>query len=75
MLIMDAKDWTFKDKPYDLRQRLFKFGCVITQLVQYLHTRGPVAIALSAQILKSGTFSRRKLRGVRRRFDPERCAG
>jgi len=55
MLIMDAKDWTFKDKPYDLRQRLFKFGCVITQLVQYLHTRGPVAIAVSAQILKSGT--------------------
>jgi four helix bundle protein len=52
---MDANDWTFSEKPYDLRQRLFDFACVITRLVQYLHTPGPVAIALSAQILKSGT--------------------
>ena len=52
---MDANEWTFKDKPYDLRQRLFNFACVITRLVQDLHTRGPVAVALSAQILRSGT--------------------
>jgi hypothetical protein len=44
MLSMETLDWTFKDKPYDLRERLFVFACVITRLVQYLHTRGPVAI-------------------------------
>lgn len=51
---MEQWDWTFKNKPYDLRERLFLFACVITRLVQYLHTRGPIAIALSAQILHSG---------------------
>jgi four helix bundle protein len=55
MLIMSAREWTFEEKPYDLRRRLFVFACVVTRLVQLLHTRGPVAIALSAQILKSGT--------------------
>jgi four helix bundle protein len=52
---METSDWTFKDKPYDLRERLFIFACVITRLVQYLHTRGPVAIRLSSQLLDSGT--------------------
>ena len=52
---MDSSDWTFKKKPYDLRQRLFLFACAITRLVQYLHTRGPVAIELSAQLLHCGT--------------------
>jgi len=52
---MDANDWTFTHKPYDLRQRLFNFACVITRLAQFLHTRGSVAIAVSAQILRSGT--------------------
>ena len=52
---METSDWTFKHKPYDLRERLFIFACVITRLVQYLHTRGPVAIELSAQLLNSGT--------------------
>lgn len=55
MLVMDATDWTFKDKPYDLRLRLFNFACVITRLAQFLHTRGPIAIALCEQVLKSGT--------------------
>src|SRR6185312_6190927 len=50
-----TSDWTFKHKPYDLRERLFIFACAITRLVQYLHTRGPVAIELSAQLLNSGT--------------------
>ena len=27
-------------KPYDLRERLFEFGCLIIRLVQYLHTQG-----------------------------------
>ena len=55
MLLMKTSDWTFASKPYDLRQRLFNFACVITRLVQYLHTRGPVAVKLSAQLLESGT--------------------
>ena len=55
MLLMETSDWTFKDKPYDLRERLFIFACVVTRLVQYLHTCGPVAIKLSPQLLESGT--------------------
>ena len=51
---MEAPDWNPK-KPYDLRQRLFEFGCLIIRLVQYLHTQGPAAVALSEQILKAGT--------------------
>jgi four helix bundle protein len=54
MLLMGTSDWTFKNKPYNLRERLFGFACVITRLVQYLHTRGPIAIELSAQLLASG---------------------
>ena len=42
-------------KPYDLRVRLFQFACEVVRVVQYLHTQGPVAKALSYQILKSGT--------------------
>ncbi len=54
LLVMEAPDWNPK-KPYDLRERLFEFGCLIIRLTQYLHTRGPVAKELSAQILKAGT--------------------
>jgi four helix bundle protein len=53
-LCMGTTDWRPK-KPYDLRQRLFEFACLIIRLVQFLHTRGPIAIELSAQVLKSGT--------------------
>jgi four helix bundle protein len=52
---MDADDWTIKHKPYDLRVRLFNFACSITRLAKFLHTKGPIAIALSEQLLKSGT--------------------
>jgi four helix bundle protein len=52
---MQQWDWTIHEKPYDLRQRLFLFACLIVRVVQYLHTRGPIARALSDQILKSGT--------------------
>ena len=52
---MENEDWTIRKKPYDLRERLFLFACVIVRLVQFLHTRGPIAGALSYQILKSGT--------------------
>lgn len=53
-LRMGTTDWNPK-KPYDLRERLFEFGCLIIRLAQYLHTRGPIAIELSAQVLKAGT--------------------
>jgi four helix bundle protein len=52
---MKEWDWTIHEKPYDLRQRLFLFACLIVQIVQYLHTRGRIATALSDQILKCGT--------------------
>ena len=55
MRVMDADDWTIKSKPYDRRERLFNFACIITRLAKFLHTRGPIAIALCAQVLKSGT--------------------
>jgi four helix bundle protein len=52
---MDVDDWSIKDKPYDLRERLFNFACLITRLSKFLHTRGPIGVALCAQLLKSGT--------------------
>jgi four helix bundle protein len=52
---MEHSEWNIPKKPYDLRERLFLFACLIVRLVQYLHTRGPIAKALSYQILKSGT--------------------
>jgi hypothetical protein len=53
---MEPSDWIPR-KPYDLRERLFDFGLLTIRIAQFLHTRGPVAIALSAQILKCGTSS------------------
>ena len=50
-----SADWKLPEKPYDLRERLFQFACVIVRVVQFLHTRGPVASALSYQVLKCGT--------------------
>ena len=52
---MKNQDWRYPDKPYDLRERLLLFACVIVQVVQYLHTCGPIGVALSYQILKCGT--------------------
>jgi four helix bundle protein len=34
---------------------LFQFACVIVRLVEFLHTRGPVSVALSYQVLQCGT--------------------
>ena len=50
---MEQQDWSFQRKPYDLRERLFIFACVVVRLVQYLRTRGPIAISLSDQILRA----------------------
>jgi len=51
---MDTPDWTPR-KPFDLRARLFDFALLTVRLVQFLHTQGPVAVALSYRLLKSGT--------------------
>ena len=48
-------DWRLPRKPYDLRERLFEFACITIRLVEYLNTRGPVARALSEQLLRCGT--------------------
>jgi len=52
---MELDDWTVREKPYDLRERLFLFACLVVRLVRYLHTCGPIGIALSYQVLKSAT--------------------
>lgn len=52
---MRPPEWPKLRKPYDLRERLFEFACLIVRLVQILHTRGSVASALSYQLLKCGT--------------------
>jgi four helix bundle protein len=52
---MEHEDWTIHDKPYDLRERLFLHACLIVRVVQFLHRRGPIAVALSNQILRCGT--------------------
>ena len=51
---MEHWNWSIPHKPYDLRERLFQFACLIVQIVEYLHTRGRVAISLSEQVLKAG---------------------
>jgi four helix bundle protein len=48
---MKQSDWSISEKPYDLRQRLLNFAVMCVRLVQYLHTRGPIAIKLSEQVL------------------------
>jgi four helix bundle protein len=42
-------------KPFDLRERLFEFGLLTIRIVQFLHTRGPIGIAVFNQILRAGT--------------------
>ena len=51
---MGRADWQPR-KPFDIRARLFEFGCLVIRLVQHLHTRGPVAAALAYQLLHAGT--------------------
>jgi four helix bundle protein len=50
---MEQQDWSISEKPYDLRQRLLNFAVLCIRVVQYLHTRGPIAIKLSEQVLTS----------------------
>ena len=50
---MDAYLWKPR-KPYDLRESLFEFGLLTIRVVQFLHTRGPIGVAVSNQILNAG---------------------
>ena len=50
---MEQQDWSFHEKPYDIRERLFNFACAVVRLVKYLRTRGPIATSLSDQILRA----------------------
>ena len=50
---MKQQDWSLQKKPYDLRERLLNFAVVCVRLVQYLHTKGPIAAKLSEQVLTS----------------------
>ena len=51
---MPVQNWGGFRKPYDLRERLFEFACVIVRLVQYLRTRDAIARSLSDQVLRAG---------------------
>ena len=51
---MAPVDWK-SSKPFDLRERLFEFGLLTIRIAHFLHTRGPIGVAVSAQILSSGT--------------------
>jgi four helix bundle protein len=42
-------------KPFKLSDRLLVFACDIVLATQFLHTRGPIARALSYQLLAAGT--------------------
>ena len=50
---MDTSPWK-PQKPFDLRERLFKFALLVIRVVQFLHTRGPIGVAVSYQILNAG---------------------
>jgi four helix bundle protein len=42
-------------KPYDIHERLLDFACEVVRAAQFLHRRGPIARALSYQLLAAGT--------------------
>jgi hypothetical protein len=50
---MKQLEWEISPKPYDLRDRLHN-SVIIVRLVQFLHQQGPIAKALSYQIVNSG---------------------
>ena len=43
-MCMKEENWNVFTKPYDLRDRLFEFACVIVRLVQYLQTKDEGAL-------------------------------
>ena len=52
---MKNNDWTIAHKPFSIRERTFQFACVIVRVVQFVHSRGPGATALSPQLLACGS--------------------
>jgi four helix bundle protein len=54
-LYMNEQRLTPSGKPFDIHERLLGFACDIVRASQFLHTRGPVARALSYQLLSAGT--------------------
>ena len=42
-----------KQKPFDIRERLFVFACDVVDVAQKLHTRGPIAGSLSIQLVSA----------------------
>jgi four helix bundle protein len=40
-------------KPYDIRERLFEFACDVIRTAQKLHHQGPIAGALSVQLVSA----------------------
>ena len=40
-------------KPYDIRERLLLFACDVVRVAQDLHRRGPIAGALSIQLVEA----------------------
>jgi len=53
---MKHSDWRPAREPYE-RERFFEFACLIVRVVEFLHTRGPVASAPSERLLRCGTSS------------------
>jgi four helix bundle protein len=52
---MEQTKLTPSGKPFDIHERLLLFACDIVRVVQFLHTRGPIARRISYQILDAGT--------------------
>jgi four helix bundle protein len=55
LLCMNTDTQSSTAKPYDIHERLLDFACDIVRTAQYLHRRGPIARALSYQLLSAGT--------------------
>src|SRR4051794_34504117 len=55
LLAMSDPSLSSADKPRDIHERLLEFACDIVRAAQFLHQRGPIARALSYQILSAGT--------------------
>jgi len=51
---MEKQSWDRFRRPYDLRERLLEFACVIVLLVKYLRAQDAIARSLSDQILRAG---------------------
>lgn len=52
---MDTPKLTASGRSYDIHERLLVFACDVVKATQFLHTKGPVARALSYQLLNAGT--------------------